>query len=143
MWRGWNRADERAAKWEAATLAWKDANAKATRWAKAEAKRKDDLATTAKDTANDNRRTVQAAAASAGADYAARNRCVLHNPAKGRFERTDLPRPDSAPGQPADEADDARVAVDNASFNACTVNSADLLNAYEWGQDLVAKGLAK
>ena len=123
---------------------WKAANEAATLWAIAEKAAKETAATTGKDIANDNRRTVQAAAASAGADHRRANRCVLHNPAKGRFERTDLPRPDSAPGQFAPEAGNAElVAVDPASFNACTVNSADLNNAYEWGQDLVAKGLAR
>ncbi len=144
LWRGWNHAETRADKWQTAWTAMDDANKKATAWAKAEKRAKETAATDIKESANDRRKTVQAAGARAGDDYRARNQCVRVTPAQGGGVNADLPRPDSSAGQPEGQGGNAElVAVDPASFNACTVNSLDLANAQAWAADMVAKGLAK
>ena len=141
-WHGKSKAIGQRDAARAQVVLWKDANAKATAWAKAEAARKDQLAETAKDNANDSRKTAQAAGARAGDDYASRNRCV--RAADSRGVNPDLPRSDSVAGQPAPEARDAElVGVTRPDFNACTVNSTDLDNAYAWGQKMIAAGLAR
>ena len=141
-WHGKSKAIDQRDAARAQVALWKDANAKATKWAKAEAARKDQLAVTAKDNANDSRKTAQAAGARAGDDYASRNRCV--RAADSRGVNPDLPRPDTVAGQPEAASDDAQlVGVTRPDFNACTVNSLDLANAQDWAADMVVRGLAK
>ncbi len=144
FWHGRSTArDERDAARHQVVL-WKDANAKATLWAKAEAARKDRLASDITKGANDARSIIQTAGVRAGDDYRRANQCVRFTPAKGGGQRPDLPRPVPVAGQPESEGENAElVGVTTASFNACTVNSLDLANAQSWAADMVAKGLAK
>ena len=137
-------ANRRADKWHTAWTAMDTAQKEAMRLAIAEKAAKETAANDITKGANDARSITQVANARAGDAYRAANQCVRFTPAEGGRVNADLPRPDSVAGQPASKADDAElVGVTVPSFNACTVNSTDLLNAYAWGQDMVAAGLAR
>lgn len=78
------------------------------------------------------------AALASAAGYAARHRCSLQGtPNPGPASGSNLPGAAAATGSVEEPAPGtALVGITEDGFNACTLNTADLWTAYEWGQKL-------
>ncbi len=143
VWHGKGKAlDQRDAALEQVAK-WKTANDAATQRALAEKRAKETAANDITKGANDVRSTAKAAGTRAGTDYKLANQCLRVPAAEGDRQRTDLRGSDPLAGQFAPAPGVALVAVTPGDFDKCTSAALDLDNAFEWGQKLVAAGLAK